>query len=364
MAPGSHGNLSHLLAIQMHIIRLVKLSHCTGLPKVLTPTQASLAAVITFVLSLYLSKVSVVAFLVRITSQNRDVWVYRISLAMVSALGLASVFVVTTGWPLDIDSYWASYITAEACSTQTMRWSVFTAFDIITEILLLVLPLYMSWDLQMPLRRKVIVVGAFYLRLPLIGLSVGRYIYTKRLCAKGVDLGLDSALVLICLCIESAFALVASQFLAFRRFTLSFNSGFGLGFTVHAGPESYSMQRTGIKSNGNGGGSGNGRFWSRRGGSRQSPSTDSQNAAAARPMPPTLLDGQPVLTTHNGAHFRALSVPGHDWPEDRSSSGETTVDDMVIMREQEFSVQYQDNDESPILNRQGHTIRHSAKGAS
>lgn len=331
---------------------------------VLTPVQASLAAVVTFVLSLYFSKVSVVAFLVRITGHRRDVWIYRICLAVVSALGLASVFVVTTGWPLDSNNYWASSSTADACSTQTTRWSVFTAFDIITELLLLVLPLYMAWDLQMPLRRKFAVVGAFYLRLPLVGLSAGRFVYTKRLCASGGDLGLDSALVLIWLCIESSFALLASQFLALRTFTLSFNSGFGLGFTVNAGPESYSMQRTGIKSNDNAG-SGSGRFWSRRGGSRPSPSAGSQSAVAApQPLPLQQLEAKPVYTVHNDAHCRASPLPGHDWPEDRSSSGGTTGDDMVIMREQEYTVQYQDNDESPILNRPNHSTRHSAGGAS
>lgn len=262
---------------------------------------------------------------------------------------------------MGIVEYWATSSNARACSLQTTRGSVFTAFDITTELILLVLPIYMAWDLQMPLRRKAVVIGAFYLRLPVIGLSAGRFVYTKRLCSDNVDLGLDSAIVLIWQCIESSFALLASQFLAMRAFTLSLNSGFGLGFTVNAGPESYSMQRTVMKSSDNAG-SGNGRFWSRRGGSRPSPSAGSQTPAVA-PIHSRM--AVQLAYVHNDANCRASPLPGHDWPEDRSSSGAaTTADDLVIMREQEYTVQYQDNDESPILNRSNQSPRHSGGAAS
>lgn len=166
----------------------------------------------------------------------------------------------------------------------------------------------------MPTQRKLVILGAFWLRLPLLALAIARLVYTRRLCNNGIDIGLDSALVTIWMLVESTYALLVSQFLALRAFTLSFNSGFGFGFTVNAGPESYSMQRTRGNKVGSGGGSG--------GGSRV------------------------VALNAYGAGSKAGM---RDWRDggDASSGGTNT---MSIMRETEYSVQYLDStDEMPIL---------------
>jgi hypothetical protein len=114
--------------------------------------------------------------------------------------------------------------------------------------------------------------------------------------------------VLIWICIEATYALLASHFLALRALTLSFNSGFGFGFTVNAGPESYSMQhrsRTGLKSRSGGG---------------------------------TQDLGQSRLGTAGAGHDSRSTL------RDKAS--------LNIMRETEYSVQYQDvTDEAPILRR-------------
>jgi len=163
----------------------------------------------------------------------------------------------------------------------------------------------------MPTRRKLAVLSAFYLRIPVIGISIGRLVFTRKLCSQSNsnDLGLDTALVLIWICIEATYALLASHFLALRALTLSFNSGFGFGFTINAGPESYSMQhrsRTDGKSRSGGG---------------------TQDAGPSR------------LVTAGGA--------GH---ESRSTLRDKAS--LSILRETEYSVQYQDvADEAPILSR-------------
>jgi hypothetical protein len=177
-----------------------------------------------------------------------------------------------------------------------------------TELLLLILPLHMTWNLQMPTKRKLAVLSAFYLRIPVTGISIGRLIYTRKVCDRGGDLGLDTALVLIWICVEATYALLASHFLALRALTLSFNSGFGFGFTVNAGPESYSMQhrsRTGLKSKSGGG---------------------TQDARQSR--------------------LRGVELV----PDSRSTLRDQAS--LSIMRETEYSVQYQDvTDEAPILSR-------------
>jgi hypothetical protein len=191
---------------------------------------------------------------------------------------------------------------------QSSRWAIWTALDILTELLLLILPLHMTWNLQMPTSRKLAVLSAFYLRLPIIGISIGRLVYTQKLCNKPSDLGLSTALVLIWICVQASYALLASNFLALRALTLSFNSGFGFGFTLNAGPESYSMHqrsRAGLKSKSGG---------------------DSHTAGSTG-----LVLSKAVLDSHSSS--RELS-------------------NLSIMRETEYSVQYQDvTDEAPILSR-------------
>jgi len=160
----------------------------------------------------------------------------------------------------------------------------------------------------MPTKRKLAVLSAFYLRIPVIGISIGRLVYTQKLCNQGGDLGLDTTIVLIWICVEATYALLASHFLALRALTLSFNSGFGFGFTVNAGPESYSMQhrsRSGLKSKSDGG---------------------TQDAEQSR------------LGRAEAAHNSRSTL------RDQAS--------LSIMRETEYSVQYQDvTDEAPILSR-------------
>jgi hypothetical protein len=197
--------------------------------------------------------------------------------------------------------------------------------DVLTELLLLMLPVHMTWGLQMPTSKKLVVLGAFYLRLPILGISIGRLIYTKRLCRNGGDLGLDSSLVFIWMIIEASYALLTSHFLALRALTLSFNSGFGFGFTLNAGPESFSMHqssRTGLRSSRNGG---------------LQPSTQDK-----------LIESRAAYASDDYHISIRESTPSVR--ENSASSSEPIG--LSIMRETEYTVHYQDvADEAPILSR-------------
>ena len=61
-------------------------------------------------------------------------------------------------------------------------------------------------------------------------MSIARNYYTMNLRLPGSDAGLDSAMVLVWMEIELAYALSASTFSVLKPFTESFNFGFGLGF--------------------------------------------------------------------------------------------------------------------------------------
>lgn len=134
---------------------------------------------------------------------------------------------------------------------QSVRWQVLTALDIITELGLLALPLQLVWGLQMPWIKKSVLLVAFYLRIPVIGLSLGRNAYTLRLSHASSDAGLDSAIVTIWLEVQLAYALAASTLSALKAFTESFETGFGLGFT-RGKSENGSYALSGMSGSGNG----------------------------------------------------------------------------------------------------------------
>ena len=103
----------------------------------------------------------------------------------------------------------------------------------------------------MPKTKKSILLIAFYLRLPVIGLSLGRNAYTLRLRHASSDAGLDSAIVTIWLEVQLAYALAASTLSALKAFTESFETGFGLGFT-RGKSENGSYAMSGMSGSGNG----------------------------------------------------------------------------------------------------------------
>jgi hypothetical protein len=103
----------------------------------------------------------------------------------------------------------------------------------------------------MPWTKKSVLLIAFYLRLPVIGLSLGRNAYTLRLSHASSDAGLDSAIVTIWLEVQLAYALAASTLSALKAFTESFETGFGLGFT-RGKSENGSYALSGMSGSGNG----------------------------------------------------------------------------------------------------------------
>ena len=180
----------------------------------------------------------------------------------------------------------------------------------------------------MPFQKKAVVIGAFYLRLPVIGLSIGRLVFTNRLCRKDIDVGLASSLVLIWMQIEVSYAIVASTFSALRAFTMSFNSGFGYGFTVNAGPESYKLSKMNPTPNSSSKGSNVVRSQIERPEQDRSRGVTHYSASSGRRTPLR-------LDPHPGRHTTQVSSQrqANAYREGRSSSSERDVEDHGIVRE-------------------------------
>jgi hypothetical protein len=74
---------------------------------ILTPHQASIAGIVTYIISLYLSKCAMISFLGRITKTHNQISLYHICNALTAMIGVASLLTVTTDCPSGSGYYWA-----------------------------------------------------------------------------------------------------------------------------------------------------------------------------------------------------------------------------------------------------------------
>ncbi|KAK5127064.1 hypothetical protein LTR85_008423 [Meristemomyces frigidus] len=323
---------------------------------------ASVAGVVTFIVALYISKCAMLSFLSRITKTPYQIKLYFICNCFVATMGVISALIATVGCPAESGYYWAFHANKQSCSNQTARWQAITGLDIITELLLLALPVHLVWGLQMPRSKKAMILIAFYLRLPVLGFAIARNYYTMQLRLPHTDPGLGSALVVIWLEVELAFALAASTLSALKAFTESFNSGFGLGFTRGKGDDSYGMSNVSGSSGQSSKSKDPSALGSSAGASRMgsigpvTPAKDDVEVVVSPIAPMVEIEEHPALRLRpetelkSFTHVSAEPMYGDHgpWRENSSAGSEHSVggDDMVIMRETAYEIQH---DQAPML---------------
>jgi len=80
--------------------------------------QAYIVSVVTFTVTLYLSKCAVVVFLLRLTKAVEQIRLYRVCLAILALSGVTSVLLVTIAWPSNNGFYWVGFNGHALCQTQ------------------------------------------------------------------------------------------------------------------------------------------------------------------------------------------------------------------------------------------------------
>jgi hypothetical protein len=87
---------------------------------------------------------------------------------LILAQCIVSIALLTSGCSFHRDFAWSMEPGSSECPQNEMRWQVMTALDIVTETGLLVLPIELVWGLKMSARNKLIVILAFWLRIPYV----------------------------------------------------------------------------------------------------------------------------------------------------------------------------------------------------
>jgi len=96
--------------------------------------------------------------------------------ALIITQCLTSILLLTVECSAQYQLAWSITAANPECPQADRRWYALTALDVMTEALLLFLPIQLVWNLQMTFRTKFIVVSAFWLRLPYVLMSDGAVI--------------------------------------------------------------------------------------------------------------------------------------------------------------------------------------------
>ncbi|KZM28293.1 hypothetical protein ST47_g559 [Ascochyta rabiei] len=119
-----------------------------------------------FLASHYLAKLSVLFLLRRlfVRDQKSTAMLCDITIYLTSASAVVSLLVSTIQCPTS--SFFAGH-----CYGQVSRWSLVTALDVTTEIMTLVLPSYLVWQVQIGMKTKFRVIAAFCFRIAVVAMS-------------------------------------------------------------------------------------------------------------------------------------------------------------------------------------------------
>ncbi|PYH48023.1 uncharacterized protein BP01DRAFT_175210 [Aspergillus saccharolyticus JOP 1030-1] len=128
----------------------------------------------------------------------------------------------------------------EQCASLLPRWQAITVLDVITELLLLGLSLYLVWPIKLTRMRKAGVIGAFGTRLGIVILAILRQTSMTAI-AHTNDLLLDISDAVILTQVLLHCSIMAATLPCLKPFVVSFNTGWGQG-TVGQDGSSYFHQ--------------------------------------------------------------------------------------------------------------------------
>jgi len=154
---------------------------------------------------MFFSKASTATLFLRLTPSRGH------SFAIWSTIGALIVWEVVSTFLVAIRCHslrpWTD--TAQSCPNMFVRWKFIGALDILTELALFSISVYLVWGLQMALKSKSIVVAAFGCRLPLIVVIVLR-LYYLHIQIHSANPTFSAAATVSCTQFEIGFSILAS----------------------------------------------------------------------------------------------------------------------------------------------------------
>ncbi|OCT48690.1 hypothetical protein CLCR_04817 [Cladophialophora carrionii] len=192
-------------------------------PVMLEKVQKSYyAGNIFFTLALGLSKMSVVFFLNRLTVVRTQKLVFHVLTAFIAAWTVGSTFAVA----LQCDLHHPWLIVDEQCPGAFLRWKIIGAFDIISELAIVLMAVYLVWGLFTTFSKKAIVVSAFAFRLGnivAIAFRLANFDKPERVS----NPTLAEAIFIVWTQTELCYSLISATIPSLRPFVTNLNTQFG-----------------------------------------------------------------------------------------------------------------------------------------
>ncbi|KAH7407232.1 hypothetical protein BKA64DRAFT_666141 [Cadophora sp. MPI-SDFR-AT-0126] len=136
--------------------------------------KAGYVADVLYLITMFLSKCSTASIFLRLTpGRGHSIAVKTILAAMTAWIVMAIFVICLRCQPAEP---WLDTTNAE-CPNLYSRWAVIGALDMISELALFGMSLYLVWNIRMAMKSKLTVVGAFASRLPIIALAAVRLHY-------------------------------------------------------------------------------------------------------------------------------------------------------------------------------------------
>ncbi|KAB8292434.1 hypothetical protein EYC80_008160 [Monilinia laxa] len=126
--------------------------------------QMCYTSLVLFIVSLGLSKSSVVVLLGSLTPDQKHKKIFRAAIGLMVAWTISSTFAVALQCNLTYP--WRTI--GQRCDNALLRWQMIASFDIVFELTFVLLAVYLVWSLRTSKSNKTIVVVAFSFRLPMI----------------------------------------------------------------------------------------------------------------------------------------------------------------------------------------------------
>ncbi|KAH8878999.1 hypothetical protein GQ53DRAFT_739354 [Thozetella sp. PMI_491] len=175
-----------------------------------------------YIITLWLTKCSAAFLFIRLSPYKRHIFSSQGCILLATLFAIASLLM--SGIRCDLSEPWI--FINNSCTGLFWRWQTITGFDVTTELFLLAVAVYMAVGLQLPLKKKLVVVTAFSLRALVIIPAVMRLQFLSKEFS-GDDPTLDGVLATVCAQIQLSYAIIATTTPCLRPFMSALNTHYG-----------------------------------------------------------------------------------------------------------------------------------------
>ncbi|KAF8855459.1 hypothetical protein BDZ45DRAFT_793423, partial [Acephala macrosclerotiorum] len=185
--------------------------------------KASYSSDILYLITIWLTKCSVVFLTTRLSPDKRHNFASNIVLVASTLFVVISIFIVALG--CNLSEPWL-FINTQYGPNMFLRWQIIAAFDIVTELALLGVAIFLVGGLQLSNYKKFIVISAFTLRIPIVA-AIAFRLYYLNIELTSSDPTLKGTLASVSTQIQISYAIIAATTPCLRPFMSALNTHYG-----------------------------------------------------------------------------------------------------------------------------------------